>query len=125
MRPAQPNVDRSQFKNQEDANNVTLAAQMVESEVGIRPGNTRAQIVQLETAFNRAQYRGIPLSQALLTKDKDPRRGYYPKYRQVAAERDLNTAPPASAQTVCTPPKRSARMVIGVPSCACVAPEAG
>ena len=83
-RPSQPNVDRRQFKKEENEATIRRAAAMVMAEVG--SGNTRQRIIQLETAFNRAQYRGIPLSQALLTTQEDPQRGYYPRMANVSRE---------------------------------------
>ena len=85
MKPSQPNVDRSRFKREENPQLIARAAAMVSAEVGIKPGNRRAQIVQLETAFNRAQYRNHSLGLALTTTGES-KYGYYPKLNRVSRE---------------------------------------
>jgi hypothetical protein len=49
---------------------------MVNGEIGSR-ASTRQRIVQLETAFNRAQYRGQTLAHALLASQQRGDAGYY------------------------------------------------
>ena len=96
MRPSQPNVNISPLRN--EANNDQLAyqsAQMISQEVGVGPKNRRAQIIQLETARNRALYgiqgngrypNGAPaprsVTEALQTVNGPTRgrHGYYPYY---------------------------------------------
>jgi hypothetical protein len=57
MRPTQPHVDVSPLRNEVgNPRTVQQMAQMVSQEVSLKPGNTRAQIVQLETLRNRALY---------------------------------------------------------------------
>lgn len=71
-------IDRSQFLREieENPSLITKMASMVKGEVGdTAPSSTK--IVQLETAFNRAQSRGHSLQQALLSVSEDPGRGYY------------------------------------------------
>jgi hypothetical protein len=91
MQPTQPNVDRSSFQTELMQNRGSIAdssgrqismieqmAWMVNGEIGLdKP--VWAQQVQLETAFNRAQYRGDSLGQALLPR-RNPNHddgGYY------------------------------------------------
>jgi hypothetical protein len=75
MKPTQGSVDRSRFANENNPAMIERAAWMVKGELG---GNasTRQKIVQLETAFNRAQYRGHSLGQALLD-TRSGSQGYY------------------------------------------------
>lgn len=86
MRPSQGSVDRRQFKNTSDATIYKLAW-MVKGEVGGH-APLRTQIVQAETAMNRAQARGQSLDHVLL--DTRSQGGYYdgrsptPTYRQSA-----------------------------------------
>lgn len=57
MQPTQPHVDVSPLRNEiGNPRTVHQMAQMVSQEVSLKPGNTRAQIVQLETLRNRALY---------------------------------------------------------------------
>jgi hypothetical protein len=57
MKPTQAGVDVSPLRNEiSNPNTPRQMAQMVSQEVGLKPGNTRAQIVQLETLRNRALY---------------------------------------------------------------------
>lgn len=57
MKPTQSGVDVSPLRNEIGNPNIQRQmAQMVSQEVGLKPGNTRAQIVQLETLRNRALY---------------------------------------------------------------------
>jgi hypothetical protein len=57
MKPSQAGVDVSPLRREIDNPNIQRQmAQMVSQEVGLKPGNTRAQIVQLETLRNRALY---------------------------------------------------------------------
>lgn len=57
MQPTQPNVDVSPLRNEiGNPRTVHQMAQMVSQEVSLKPGNTRAQIVQLESLRNRALY---------------------------------------------------------------------
>jgi hypothetical protein len=57
MRPSQPHVDVSPLRAEtSNPQTVQRMAQMVSQEVSLKPGNTRAQIVQLETLRNRALY---------------------------------------------------------------------
>jgi hypothetical protein len=57
MKPSQAGVDTSPLSSEiNNPNTVRQMAQMVSQEVSLRPGNTRAQIVQLETLRNRALY---------------------------------------------------------------------
>jgi hypothetical protein len=57
MRPTQPHVDVSPLRGEiGNPQTVQRMAQMVSQEVSLKPGNTRAQIVQLETLRNRALY---------------------------------------------------------------------
>jgi hypothetical protein len=57
MRPTQPHVDVSPLRKEfSDPRMVMQMAQNVSQEVSLKPGNTRAQIVQLETLRNRALY---------------------------------------------------------------------
>jgi hypothetical protein len=76
MRPTQPNVDRSRFQNEANAQTIAKAAWMVNGEVGLS-ASPRAQIVQLETAFNRAQARGTSLNHALMPSLRRGDAGYY------------------------------------------------
>jgi hypothetical protein len=90
MRPMQPNVDRSSFQNENNDDTAYRAAWMVNGEVGSK-ASTRQKIVQLETAFNRAQYRHHSLAHALLASRQRDDGGYYqgrpgqtPTYRESA-----------------------------------------
>ncbi len=78
-------IDRTSFHNelQKNPSLVYKMAHMVNGEVGSKAPR-QAKIVQLETAFNRAQTRGHSLNQALLSVSEDKRRGYYARdtYRQ-------------------------------------------
>lgn len=57
MKPTQPHVDVSPLRSEiGNPRTVHQMAQMVSQEVSLKPGNTRAQIVQLETLRNRALY---------------------------------------------------------------------
>jgi hypothetical protein len=57
MKPSQGSVDVSPLGGEvSNPNTVRQMAQMVSQEVGLKPGNTRAQIIQLETLRNRALY---------------------------------------------------------------------
>jgi hypothetical protein len=82
--PTQPNVDRSSFNREIAADRPSYpgasslmeqAAWMVNGEVGSK-APVAAQRVQLETAFNRAQYRNQSLGHALLSVGQS-RHGYY------------------------------------------------
>lgn len=71
-------IDRSQFLPEIQQNPWLLKrlADMVHGEVGLGR-DPQIERIQLESAFNRAQARGIPLSQALLSVADDRKRGYY------------------------------------------------
>lgn len=71
-------IDRSRFEKEILSKPwlVRKMASMVQGEVG-KGAPLSTKIVQLETAFNRAQARGHSLEQALLSVTEDPRRGYY------------------------------------------------
>lgn len=87
MRPTQPTVDRSSFRSQlaQNPQLVQKLAWMVNGEVG-KGAPTQAKIVQLETAFNRAYQRGIPLDRALAVHTGRGSSGYYARdtYRREA-----------------------------------------
>jgi len=89
-------IDRTRFQAELDKNPnlIPKMASMVKGEVGFGKTPLEHQQVQLETAFNRAQARGHSLSQALLSIDEDPRRGYYAGGRQGTYSR------PASAKEI-------------------------
>ena len=82
-------IDRSRFVDEIMRKPwlVNKMASMVQGEVG-KGAPTSTKIVQLETAFNRAQARGISLEQALLSVGEDPQRGYYARdtYHPVTQE---------------------------------------
>jgi TP901 family phage tail tape measure protein len=74
-------IDRSSF-GPEIAKNPDLmfrSAAMVAGEVYPERATDRAKRVQLETAFNRAQYRGHSLDQALWSTAQHGKAGYYPQ----------------------------------------------
>lgn len=78
--PPAPNpngIDRSQFRSELEQNPalVQRMADMVKGEVGFN--DPKKATIQLETAFNRAQARGIPLDQALLSVADNAKKGYY------------------------------------------------
>jgi hypothetical protein len=76
MRPTQPNIDRSSFQNENNDDTAYRAAWMVNGEIGSK-ASTRQKIVQLETAFNRAQSRHQTLAHALLASRERGDAGYY------------------------------------------------
>jgi hypothetical protein len=86
-KPTQPTVERASTFTDELKRNPLVDGvpldqrlyQMVDGEVG-RNASTQAKIVQLETAFNRAQMRSTSLSQALWTHNAfgHGQAGYYP-----------------------------------------------
>lgn len=79
-------IDRSRFSQELNDNPalVNKMAAMVRGEVGLGR-NKDQETIQLESAFNRAQARNIPLAQALLAVNEDPKRGYYARdtYRPI------------------------------------------
>ena len=85
MRQSQPNVDISPLAREANDDRLAYrAAQMVKQEVDINPRNMRSQIVQLETARNRALYglngnRG-PRSMEQALRIVGQQGGYYPNY---------------------------------------------
>jgi hypothetical protein len=70
-------IDRSSISSELAANPglVNRLADMVKGEVG--SGNPQLAQIQTESAMNRAQGRGIPLAQALLSVRDNPKAGYY------------------------------------------------
>lgn len=90
MRPSQSSVDRSRFANENNDQTAFKAAWMVNGEVG-PDAPVRQQVVQLETAFNRAQSDETSLAHALLDSRQRGDDGYYsgrpgqvPTYRMSA-----------------------------------------
>jgi len=71
-------INREQFRPEIEGNPelVKKMAHMVFGEVG-KDAPLNAKIVQLETLFNRSQYRSHSLEQGLLSVSEDPIRGYY------------------------------------------------
>lgn len=71
-------IDRTQFLPELAAHLELIGkmTHMVFGEVG-RDAPRKVKIVQLETAFNRAQARGQSLAHALLSVTEDPNAGYY------------------------------------------------
>jgi hypothetical protein len=89
--PVSGGVDRSRFAGVvNDPALVYRMADMVAGEVG-KSAPVESQKVMLETMFNRAQRRDIPVQQALLSVAQDPRRGYYARdtYRNQVTAADL------------------------------------
>jgi hypothetical protein len=70
----QPSVDRRSFQSQITPETTERMAWMVNGEVG-KGAPARAKIVQLESAFNRAQMRGQSLNHVLMSHDFHG--GYY------------------------------------------------
>lgn len=87
--PQAGGIDRSAFAAELAAKPwlVEKMASMVQGEVG-KGAPIDTKLVQLESAFNRAQVRGTSLEQALLSVSDDSRRGYYAAstYRAVTAD---------------------------------------
>jgi hypothetical protein len=71
-------IDRSQFRIEiaSEPELITKMTHMVFGEVG-REAPLPVKIIQLETAFNRAQARGQTLAHVLLSVKESPRDGYY------------------------------------------------
>jgi hypothetical protein len=71
-------IDRSQFRSEiaDDPQLVVKMSHMVFGEVG-RHAPLPVKIIQLETAFNRAQARGQTLAHVLLSIQDSPADGYY------------------------------------------------
>lgn len=73
-------IDRSRFLDElaKNPDLISKMASMVKGEVGL--GKDRIQeIIQLESAFNRAQIRNHSLDQALWSTKEQPKLGYYAK----------------------------------------------
>ena len=78
MRPTQATVNRAgYFQNENNDRMIAQAAWMVNGEVNLNRASTRQQIVQLETAMNRAQGRGQTLRNALRPSFRRGDGGYY------------------------------------------------
>ena len=96
MLPTQASVDRSSFRS-ELRDKPWLLRKLAHMTIGevSRRAPLHAQIVQTETAFNRAQMRGQSLEQVLLSKDENRRLGYYQGGRNGTYSNDR---PPTNAE---------------------------
>jgi len=72
-------IDRSRFLDEiaRNPNLISKLASMVRGEVGLGGKDRVKEIIQLESAFNRAHVRGQSLQHVLLSTGEDKSRGYY------------------------------------------------